>query len=147
VSTDTDALVVFLRAAILTRRAIAEAVRQPPASPTTAPWAAYPVAPDRRDRRQDRDMVIVGAKPHGDTAGWTACEVGQWDGAEAVADHIVANQPGDVIRRCDADLRIMEDCEKYLGGQDDALMWHASRLAGRILADLADAYGVSEVRL
>lgn len=56
-------------------------------------------------------------------------------------DHMVRNDPRQIIADCQADLRTLEECSKYLGGENQELMWHASNLANRVLASLAESYG------
>lgn len=56
-------------------------------------------------------------------------------------DHIAWNDPRQIIADCEADLAVLEECAKYFGGEHIELMWHASNLARRVVADLAKAYG------
>lgn len=63
---------------------------------------------------------------------------GVW--AREAADHMVANQPSVVIRRCDADLKLLDAHLGYYGpGADESFPVPA-------LSILAEAYGVAEDR-
>jgi hypothetical protein len=63
-------------------------------------------------------------------------------------DHILRHGPARVLRDVAADRKLIELCEKYLpviedGSAHAALMWHAGRLAERVLNELAAKYGVT----
>lgn len=56
-------------------------------------------------------------------------------------DHIVWNDPQQILADCEADLAILEECAKYFGGERHELMWHAANLARRVVEELARSYG------
>jgi hypothetical protein len=64
---------------------------------------------------------------------------GVWKQEDAA--HIIANDPRQIIADCEAGLAIVAQCEKYLGGEGEQLMWHASSLANRVLTEVAKSYG------
>lgn len=57
-----------------------------------------------------------------------------------VATHIARHDPARVLRDVEANRQIVDECAKYLGGEDNELMWHAARLARRTLLYLAQRH-------
>lgn len=96
----------WLRQAITERLELAREGQPDPADSRTGEWIAYGHHPGPEDQRQDRDVQMVGAET--DETGWKVCEVGQWDRAAFLAAHIAANDPRDVIARCEAELGILD---------------------------------------
>lgn len=115
-STDTDALVAFLRTAILAHKAVAQAATQGEWVDDGGVYVGHPM-----------NEILDHVYQDGDRA------------------HILANQPNAVIRKCEADLRIIKHCETFTDTQDgdNPFAWLAARLAERVLGDLAQAYGLA----
>ncbi|MGI5274734.1 DUF6221 family protein [Nonomuraea sp. CA-218870] len=109
----------WLRQQIETRKALAES-----ASPW--PWSA--------NAEHDEVLAVDGER----VADGFALSGNQ---LRNTVDHIVFNDPQQIIADCKAAMAILEECAKYFGGEHHELMWRASNLARRVVADLAKAYG------
>ncbi|MFB4294811.1 DUF6221 family protein [Nonomuraea sp. ATR24] len=116
-----DDLVAFLRARLDEDERIARAV---PVVKGCAPPAHWDTGAD------------LGGKNH-----WVLGTSNDIDAHTAeAAEHIARHDPAHVLGDIEVKRRMISQCEKFLAGQGDKLMWQASNLARRILADLTLPY-------
>jgi hypothetical protein len=124
-------LTAFLNARLDEDEAVAKEACEPDVS-RNGEWTAYGHPPGMRDGRKDRDVQLVGAGP--DEARWTVCEVGQWDRAPMVGEHIARHDPARVLREVAALRSVVADCIKRLAYPANAPLYN---VAPRTLAGIA----------
>jgi hypothetical protein len=126
----SDDLAAFLSARLDEDEAAAREGQPDPADPQTGEWTAYGHHPTLQDRRQDRDVQMVGAET--ELTGWMVCTVGQFDRAPFIAAHIARHDPARVLREVKAGRAILalhtgqHECpgdEGYAWYGDDEAPW------------------------
>lgn len=130
--TDLDEMIAFTRAQILARRTLAEAA-------TSGPWQW-----DLSERGSDQGPRLVSDTdddPDGVISGWASWhgpnEIDAY-GLEISAEdraHIEANDPRDVIARCDSDLAILDEINRTFAYED-----YGHALADSVVRLLAQGY-------
>ncbi|MEU6725522.1 DUF6221 family protein [Nonomuraea wenchangensis] len=127
----TSDMLSWTRQQIEHRKALAEEAHG-------ASWEVCERLEERSDGGGDDVVALL------DSEDWTVLVGFTVPGEGADEDdikHMAFNDPQQIIADCKADMAILEECEKYFGGELHELMWHASNLAHRVVADLAKAYG------
>ena len=127
----TADMLSWTRQQIETRKALAEEAHG-------ASWALLDQLVERVDGGADDRVTLIDADDRQELIGVTLPGPGLDEDDLA---HIAFNDPRQIIADCEADLRALDECSKYLGGEASEFMWHASNLADRVLASLAESYG------
>ena len=81
--------------------------RPDPSDPRTGEWTDYGHHPTPQDRRQDRDVQMVGTET--EETGWMVCEVGQFDRAAMIAAHIARYDPARALRNVSSTRRLVAE--------------------------------------